>query len=264
MITTEHTKRKAPFASNAKQLRIQHISLRKDRSYFTLRQTFLFRPPVSSRALGRGARRGAACARRCKCGCRPRSMARAPGVQSREIWQVTTGSLFAELEPSKKTENPHIIKIIFLFCALLLYLLQIPHQPSKRVYFDAATVRQQPRFKLFPLRQPYSKQYFCAGVSVWVCAIEPRILQQAVGTSVPGSTVTGTHQRAVQLLIIHFFTVLSAAVVYVYQFMSKRFIRRGSHSSRTSSPDLLDVLLCTLLRTVLLCVHACACVCVPS
>ena len=151
MITTEHTKRKAPFASNAKQLRIQYISLRKDRSYFTLRQTFLFRPPVFSRALGRGARRGAACARRCKCGCRPRSMARAPGVQSREIWQVTTGSLFAELEPSKKTENPHIKKIIFLFCALLLYLLQTPHQPSTRVLFDAATVRQQPRIKLFPL-----------------------------------------------------------------------------------------------------------------
>ena len=78
-------------------------------------------------------------------------MARAPGVQSREIWQVTTGSLFAELEPSKKTENPHIKKIIFLFCALLLYLLQTPHQPSTRVLFDAATVRQQPRIKLFPL-----------------------------------------------------------------------------------------------------------------
>ena len=99
------------------------------------------------------------------------------------------------------------------------------------------------------------------GVSVWVCAIEPRILQQAVGTSVPGSTVTGTHQRAVQLLIIHFFTVLSAAVVYVYQIMSKRFIRRGSHSSRTSSRDLLDVLLCTLLRTVLLCARMCVRLC---
>ena len=35
--------------------------------------------------------------------------------------------------------------------ALLLHQLQVPHRPSKCVYFDVATVQQQPRFKLFPL-----------------------------------------------------------------------------------------------------------------
>ena len=39
---------------------------------------------------------------------RPGSVARALGVQTRQIWQVVTGSLSAELEPSKITENPHI------------------------------------------------------------------------------------------------------------------------------------------------------------
>ena len=45
--------------------------------------------------------------RRCKCGSRPGSMARALGVQSRENWKVTAGSLSAELEPSKTMENQH-------------------------------------------------------------------------------------------------------------------------------------------------------------
>ena len=51
---------------------------------------------------------GAICTPRCKCGSRPESVACPLGVQSREIWHVTTGSLSAELEPSKTTENPHI------------------------------------------------------------------------------------------------------------------------------------------------------------
>ena len=40
-------------------------------------------------------------------------MARALGVQSRGIWHVMAGSLSAELEPSKKMENPHVS----LFCS---------------------------------------------------------------------------------------------------------------------------------------------------
>ena len=66
------------------------------------------RPWVTSRALGCGVRRGPACTPRRKFGSRAGSVARALGVQSREIWQVITGSLSAELEPSKATENPHV------------------------------------------------------------------------------------------------------------------------------------------------------------
>ena len=40
---------------------------------------------------------------------------------------------------------------VFRSAAVYQCLLQVPHQPRKRVYFDAATVQQQPRFKLFPL-----------------------------------------------------------------------------------------------------------------
>ena len=43
-------------------------------------KTFLFCPRLFSRALGCGARRGAACTRRCKCGPRPGSVTRALGA----------------------------------------------------------------------------------------------------------------------------------------------------------------------------------------
>ena len=67
--------------------------------------TFLFRSRVFS--LGCGARRGGACTRRCKCASRPAPVARALGMQSRESWQVTTGSFSAELDPSKTIRNSH-------------------------------------------------------------------------------------------------------------------------------------------------------------
>ena len=68
---------------------------------------FLRRSWVLSRALGCGARRGPVCTPRRKFGSRAGSVARALGAQSREIWQVITGLLSAELEPSKTMENPH-------------------------------------------------------------------------------------------------------------------------------------------------------------
>ena len=43
-----------------------------------------------------------------KCGSRPGSVERALGIQSSEIWRITTWSLSTELEPSKTVENPHI------------------------------------------------------------------------------------------------------------------------------------------------------------
>ena len=69
---------------------------------------FLRRPWVASHALGCGARRGPACTPRRKFGSRAGSVARALGVQRREIWQVITGLLSAELEPGKAMENPHV------------------------------------------------------------------------------------------------------------------------------------------------------------
>ena len=76
--------------------------------FFRNPKTFVFRSPVLSCALGCGARRGPARTRRRKRGSRPGSMVRSLGVQSREIWQVTTGSPSAELELSNTMENPHI------------------------------------------------------------------------------------------------------------------------------------------------------------
>ena len=49
------------------------------------------------------------------------------GVQSRDVWQVVTGSLSAEVESSKTMENPHVS----CFAPLL-----VP-------YFVAATVYNQ-------------------------------------------------------------------------------------------------------------------------
>ena len=71
---------------------------------------FLRRPWVFSRANGCGARKGPTCTPRRKFGSREGSVARALGVQSREIWQVEaiTGLLSAELELRKTMENLHI------------------------------------------------------------------------------------------------------------------------------------------------------------
>ena len=52
---------------------------------------------------------GPACTPRRKFWSRDGSVAHALGVQSREIWQVNTGLLAAELEPSKTMENQHVI-----------------------------------------------------------------------------------------------------------------------------------------------------------
>ena len=67
-------------------------------------------------------------------------MARALGVQSREIWPVITGLLSAELEPSKKMENPHVS----CFAAM----------PKKIMYFVATTVLQNLHIKFVCLCGP--------------------------------------------------------------------------------------------------------------
>ena len=63
-----------------------------------------------------------ACTPRCKCGSRPGSVARALGVQSREIWQATTGSLSAELYESRARQwKTHVSAFLLCFCTPLLY-----------------------------------------------------------------------------------------------------------------------------------------------
>ena len=140
------------------------------------------------------------------------------GVQSRKIWQITTASLPAELEPGKTVENPHMKCRfgVFRFAA-------------------ASAACTTPALKMFILRRSRGStaaalQVFpfvtamnstSAFVSVCVCAIESRILQQAVGTTVPGTLVVlyqvintvATHKRALQ--VIPFF-VLSAAALYLW------------------------------------------------
>ena len=75
---------------------------------FLLLHAFLRPPWVFSRALGCGERRGGACTLRLKFVSRPGSVACALGVRNREISQIITGSLSAELEPSTTMENPHV------------------------------------------------------------------------------------------------------------------------------------------------------------
>ena len=83
---------------------------------FYVCRVFFRRPWFFSRALGYGARRGAACTPRRKFESRAGSLARTLGVQSREISQVSTGLLSAELKPSKTMENPHT-RTCQLFCS---------------------------------------------------------------------------------------------------------------------------------------------------
>ena len=78
------------------------------------------------------------------------------------------------------------------------------------VYFDATTVQLQPRFKLLPSVTAMSSAYAGVCDCVRVCH-RTNILQQAAGTSVPGSTVR-TQQSAVKLM--QFFCAALCASVY--------------------------------------------------
>ena len=116
--------------------------------------------------------RGPARTPRCKCGSRPGSVARALGVQSREIWQVTTGSLYDQLEPTRPVQTP-ITSFSSFFTSLLLILK----------YYNTAAVKgyaarvQQPCFhgttatrQAFPFKTAANGAFACGFVSVLVCA----------------------------------------------------------------------------------------------
>ena len=69
---------------------------------------------VFSRGLGCRARRGAACTPRRKTGSRAGSATRALSVQSREIWQVITGSFSVELRRAEQDNGKPACQ---LFCS---------------------------------------------------------------------------------------------------------------------------------------------------
>ena len=66
---------------------------------------------------------------RCKCGPWPRSVACALGVQSRENWQVTTGSASNHAEPTRPMETP-ISFFIFDIFRIFRQLLGVCSTPS--------------------------------------------------------------------------------------------------------------------------------------
>ena len=110
----------------------------------------LFRRRVFSRALGCGARRAREYTRR-KCGPRPGFVARALGVQSRGELALSVGSISAEPEPTKPPETFRRLRKRFALCCCVPVSATSTRLALKNaVYFDAATVQHQPRFKLFP------------------------------------------------------------------------------------------------------------------
>ena len=127
-------------------------------------KTFLFRPRVFSCALGCGALRGPACTPRCKCESRPASVPRALGVQSREIWQVTTGSLSDQLEPTRPMQPPKMS--FFASFHLSLLLLLKPHSSRQRLGSHGTTAALQ----AFPFVTATSGASACGSVNVRVCA----------------------------------------------------------------------------------------------
>ena len=120
------------------------------------------RPRVFSGALGRGARRGPVCTR-CKCGSWPGSMARALGVQSCEIWQITTGSLSDQLlmEPTGPMQTPKTY--CSFFTSLLLFLKY--HSSHQRLGSRGTTAALQ----AFPVVTATNGASACGFVRMRVC-----------------------------------------------------------------------------------------------
>ena len=112
--------------------------------------------------------RGGACIPRRQCGSPPGSVARAPGVQSRAIRQVTTGSLSAGPGPTRPIESPKCH--IFHFSPLSATVSEgPPQQPSK-----ARQARYNSRASNVSLRHSHER-CFCVCIRqrafVRVCVI---------------------------------------------------------------------------------------------
>ena len=125
---------------------------------------FLFRPRVFPRAVGCGARRGRACTLGVSFG--PGRAPCALGVPSKSIDLASDhGIAFLPAEPSKAMETPQTS--FFLFFPLLLYLLQVPHQPSKYMCTLTQPRYNSSRASSFSLCDNH-EQCFCVFVSVRV------------------------------------------------------------------------------------------------
>ena len=120
--------------------------------FFGHLHAFLRRPWVFLRALGCGARRGPACTPRWKLGSQAGSVARALGVQSHEIWQVITGSLFRGASAEQDYRKP----ACQLFCSAAV----------KALYFVAATVYSSSRTSLLVCVDHYYARVDIVYVSV--------------------------------------------------------------------------------------------------
>ena len=112
----------------------------------------------------------------------------------------------------------------FTLCCFLPASATSTTPALKNVYFDAATVQQQPRFEIFPLCQ-----LLYASACVFVCAIEPRIQQQALPVGTTAVHKCRDTKRAVQLIPVPwstFFFVLCTVCgwcVSVYQTVLQAF-----------------------------------------
>ena len=115
-------------------------------TFFAHRIPFLFRPRVFSRALGCGARRGPAWYTGRKFGARPGSVARARGVQSRESWQVITGSLSVEPEPNQAHEDPQagLFFLLHLCCCFCSAVWALKSRENWQVIAESLSVEPEP------------------------------------------------------------------------------------------------------------------------
>ena len=139
--------------------------------FFAYRQACHFRPRVSSRALGRGARRGSACTLGASLG-----RGRAPW---RVLWAFKSRSLAINHEIAfrlARANQAHATpqNAIFNFSPLSTAVLEVPQQPSK-----ARQPRYNSRASSFSLCDSHERR-FCAWVRerVWVRVCHCRILQQ--------------------------------------------------------------------------------------
>ena len=124
--------------------------------------------------VGCGARKGLACTPRCKCGSRPGSVARTLGVQGREIWQVTTGSLSDQLEPTRLVQTP---KTLFCHFSPLCCCFFRCHSSRQSIGSHGTT----PALQAFPFCDSHER-CFCVWVrerAVCVRVCHCRILQRS-------------------------------------------------------------------------------------
>ena len=164
-------------------------------------KTFIFWSLVFSRGLGCGARRGAACTRRCKCGSRPGSMARALGVRSRGILASNHGVAFRRARAEQDNRKPK-------------------YQP----FCSPSYVRQNTRFKISPFLQRRTLLCVCGpvlcvcGHCVCVCVLCMCYVWMCVRVCGSVRLCAGTPHFS----FLIFFALVAAAAVRIMSSVSHR------------------------------------------